>query len=111
MENKLEPRKTILVIAMNVGTTNKKIHTMENNKVLKEQIIEVVKNQLRDNDPPETKLTYKRLIKSGYTDNEAKQLIGQCVAVELFNIFKHGKPFDEDRYIKNLNKLPKEPFD
>jgi hypothetical protein len=84
---------------------------MENNEILKEQIIEIVENQLRDNDPPETNLTYKRLIDLGFNDYDAKQLIGQCVAVELFNIFKHQKPFDEARYIKNLKKLPKEPFD
>jgi hypothetical protein len=84
---------------------------MKTNEILREQIIEIVKNQLRDNDPPETKLTYKRLISMGFTDYDSKRLIGQCVAIELFNIFKHSKPFDEERYIKNLRKLPKEPFD
>ena len=84
---------------------------METNEVLRNQIFEIVKNQMKDNDPPETNLTYKRLIKLGYNDFETKQLIGQCIAVELFNIMKHGKPFDENRYIKNLRQLPEEPFD
>jgi hypothetical protein len=47
----------------------------------------------------------------GYTAFEAKQLKGQCKAVELFGIMKEHKPFDEARYIKNLEKLPSEPFD
>ena len=83
---------------------------MENNEIIREQILEVVKNQLRDNDPPETKLTYNRLIKLGYTDNDAKLLIGQCISVELFEIYKNQKPFNESRYIQNLKNLPKEPF-
>jgi len=84
---------------------------MESNEILRKQIFEIIKNQIRANDPIETNLTYNRLIKLGYNDFETKQLIGQCVAVELFNVFKHGKPFDDKRYIKNLKQLPTEPFD
>ena len=84
---------------------------MEPNEIMREQIFEIISNQIRDNDPPETNQTFKRLIDMGYSDFEVKQLIGQCVAVELFNIFKHGKPFDDDRYIQNLKNLPKEPFE
>jgi len=29
----------------------------------------------------------------------------------LFQILKFKEPFDNERYIQNLNKLPKEPFD
>lgn len=84
---------------------------MKTNEILKGQIIETVENQIKANDPPETKLTFKRLINLGYTKSESKQLIGQCVAVELFNILKYRKPFDEARYVRNLKKLPKEPFE
>jgi len=84
---------------------------METNKILKEQIFEIIKNQLRDNDPPETKNTYDRLIKSGFDDFQTRQMIGQCLAVELFDVMKFGKPYNNERYIKNLRALPKEPFD
>ena len=84
---------------------------METNEILREQIFEIIKNQLRDNDPPETKATYNRLIKEGFDDLQTRQMIGQCLAVELFHVMKHGKPFDNERYIKNLTALPKEPFD
>ena len=84
---------------------------METNEILKEQIFEIIKNQMKDNDPPETNKTFKRLLKRKYSRFETKQLIGQCVAVELFNIFKFSKPFDEKRYIRNLNNLPKEPIE
>jgi hypothetical protein len=84
---------------------------MEANEEIREQIFEVVNNQIRDNKPPETRLTYKRLIDLGYSDFETKQLIGQCVVVELFDVMKFGKKYDEKRYIRHSKKLPEEPFD
>ncbi|MBU1368043.1 MAG: hypothetical protein KJ754_07515 [Bacteroidetes bacterium] len=84
---------------------------METNDKLREQIFEIIENQLRDNDPPETKATYDRLIKNGFDDFQTRQMIGQCLAVELFDIMKFGKPYNNERYIKNLKALPKEPFD
>ncbi len=84
---------------------------MEINENLRKQIFEIIKNQIKDNDPPETKATYDRLRSEGYDDFEARQLIGQCLAVELYNVMKFKKPYDNERYVKNLLALPKEPFD
>ncbi|MBK6967328.1 MAG: hypothetical protein IPH20_26400 [Bacteroidales bacterium] len=84
---------------------------METNEKAREQIFEIVKNQLRDNDPPETKETYDKLENQGFDDFQIKQMIGQCIAIELFDILKFGKPFSKERYIKNLKKLPKDLFD
>lgn len=84
---------------------------METNEKIREQIFEIIKNQLKDNNPPETKITYDKLRKQGFDDFQTRQMIGQCIAVELFEIFKFGKPFNNERYIKNLLELPKEPFD
>lgn len=84
---------------------------MQKGDLIRTQIFEVIKNQIRNNTPPETKETYNRLRSQGYDDYETRQRIGQCVAVELFNVLKFGKPFDNERYIKNLKALPKEPFD
>ena len=84
---------------------------METNEKIREQIFEIIKNQLRANDPPETKATYDRLRKQGYDDFQTRQMIGQCLAVELFEIIKFSRAFNNERYIKNLIALPKEPFD
>jgi hypothetical protein len=84
---------------------------METNEKLREQIYEIIKNQLRDHEPPETKSTYNRLIKKGFDDMQIRQMIGQCLAVELFDVIKFRKPYNNVRYIKNLLALPKEPFD
>lgn len=83
---------------------------MENNEKLREQIFEIIKNQLKNNEPPETKATYDRLIKQGYDDYQVKQMIGQCLAVEIFDALKHGKPYNNERYTKNLKALPDEPL-
>ncbi len=84
---------------------------METNEKIREQIFEIIKNQLRDNDPHETKETFVRLQKQGFDDFQTRQMIGQCLAVELFDVMKFGKPYNNARYIKNLLALPKEPFD
>jgi hypothetical protein len=84
---------------------------MEPNDKIREQIYEIIKNQLRDNDPPETNTTFNRLQKQGFDDFQIRQMIGQCLAVELFDALKHGKPYNNERYIKNLIALPKKPFD
>lgn len=83
---------------------------MEVNEHLREQIFQIIENQMQENNPPATKATFERLKKEGYSKFEAKQLIGQCLAIELFDTIKHGKPYDEARYIKNLNNLPQSPF-
>ncbi len=84
---------------------------METNEIVRKQILEIVKNQLKSNNPPETKITYDRLRKEGFDDLETKQLIGQCVSVEIFEVLKSGKPYNNVRYVKNLKELPKEPFE
>jgi hypothetical protein len=84
---------------------------MESNEIVRKQILEIVKNQINENNPPETKQTFKRLKGIGFSDLDSKKLIGQCVAVELFDVLKHKSPFDKERYVANLKKLPKEPFD
>ena len=84
---------------------------METDEILRKQIFEIIKNQLRDNNPPETKATYERLIKNGFDDFQTRQMIGQCLAVELFDVIKLGKPYNNERYIKNMKALPKEPFE
>jgi hypothetical protein len=76
---------------------------------LRAQIFEIIKNQIEEDNPPETNLTYNRLINIGLSQFETKQLIGQCIAVELSEIINTGKPFDERRYIRNLKNLPQEP--
>ena len=81
------------------------------NPILKESILEVVDNQLKSGDPPETKQTFNRLIGEGISEKDAMIYIGQAVAVEIFNVMKHGETFNLERYRNNLSRLPDEILD
>ncbi len=84
---------------------------MEDNPRLKVPILEVVENQLQANDPPETKQTYERLISEGYSEKEAKELIGCVVSSEIFDILRRQEPFNPKRFIKALSRLPQLPWE
>jgi hypothetical protein len=74
-------------------------------------ILEVVENQMRENDPPQTRSTYNRLIAQGYSDPEARKLIGCVVISELNDILKHEEPFNRRRFVKALRRLPTLPWE
>lgn len=84
---------------------------MEVNENLRAQIFDVLEKQLRANDPPETRATLERLRKQGFDELEAKQMIAQCLVVEIFDVIKLGKPYNHERYTSHLKALPEEPFD
>jgi hypothetical protein len=84
---------------------------MESNEIWREQINETIENQLKSNNPVEIGITLKRLINDGFNDFEAKQLIGKCLAVELFGAINNNESYNENRYTRNLNKLPEEPLE
>lgn len=81
----------------------------EGNPRLKAAFLEVVDNQLDANDPPETRHTLDRLIAQGISEEEAKLYIAQAVCYEVFNVLKHKQSSDQARYLRNLQRLPKEP--
>ena len=79
---------------------------MESSNRLSAAIIQVVDTQIESNDPPETKQTFERLISEGFSEKVAKELLGTVVIAEVFGVLKDGKPFDIERYVTALNKLP-----
>ncbi len=81
----------------------------KSNPYLKLAVMEVVENQLETNDPPETRLTLKRLTEQNISEEDAKLLIAQAVTVEIYNILKNREEFDRERFVKNLRRLPREP--
>ncbi len=78
---------------------------------LKMTLLETVDNQLRDNDPPETKETYKRLRRDGYSHQEARELIAAVLVTEIYNVLKYQRSHDEEKYIADLKRLPALPQD
>jgi len=83
----------------------------ETNPELGRAILELVENQIRDNDPPETRQTVERLLAEGYTADEARRLISAAVTVEIFHIMRDHEVFNRERFLWNLAHLPQEPWD
>lgn len=81
----------------------------ESNPRLKAMFLEVVENQLKSDDPAEARKTLERLIANGMSREDAMIYIAQAVCVEVFTILKDKKPFDHERYVRNLAALPEEP--
>lgn len=82
-----------------------------NPELAREALFEVIENQIRDNDPPETRQTLDRLLGEGYTREEAMKLIACALVSEIYDIMKSETSYDNARYIANLTRLPELPWD
>lgn len=85
--------------------SNSEGNNIKTNKPLRHTILEIVKNQIKDNTPPDTKKTLNRLLKIGYARKEALNLIGGVVLTEIYDMLKVGKPYDEKKFTNALKKL------
>ncbi len=81
----------------------------KHNPRLKAAFLEAVENQLRDNNPPQTRETLDRLIAEGISRDDAKDFIAQALVIEAWDVLRNQKVFDLKRYLRNLNNLPNEP--
>ncbi len=84
---------------------------MKNNLQVKPMVLEIVNNQINDDEPPITKKTFERLKTEGFSEEDAKELIGEIVWAEVFVIMKEGKVFNLERFTAALNTLPELPWD
>ncbi len=75
------------------------------NPRLKAVILEVVENQIRASDPPETRQTFERLLAAGYSRQEAVEMIGSALVEEIWGMLHDNKPFDRRRFSALLEKL------
>lgn len=85
------------------------METTNQHKQLQKAILEVVKKQLDNNEPKETRETLDRLISEGNTEARALDLIGHVVAAEIIGVLSDGRTYDENRYIDALRALPTLP--
>ena len=81
----------------------------DSRKILKDQFLQIVDTQLKDNDPPHTRVTFDRLQAVGYDEETARLMIAQCVAAEIWEVMSGNEPFNEVRYRKDLDRLPEPP--
>lgn len=72
-------------------------------------IIDVVEKQLASCNPVQTKETLERLLSEGFSEEDAKHLIGSAMVVEMRSVVSDGRPFKEERYLSLLKDLPRLP--
>ena len=75
------------------------------NPYLKETILEVVENQIREDNPPETRQTLERLLAAGYSRQQAIEMIGSTVVEEIWAVLHDNKSFDRARFAALLEQL------
>ena len=81
----------------------------EEGQLAGEAIVEAVENQLKENNPPETKQALEKLLSLGESRENAIRYIASVLCVEIFETLKNNTPYNEKRYINNLNALPDLP--
>ena len=68
--------------------------------------LEVLDNQLRDNDPPETRATVERLSGLGIEPEEVRRLVACVIAAEIYAVVRTRQGFDRERFVSRLKMLP-----
>ncbi|SRR6266480_586022 len=72
---------------------------------LKAAILEVVENQFRNGDPPETRQTLERLLAAGYSRKQSIEMIRSALVEEIWAILHDHKLFDQARFAALLEHL------
>ena len=75
------------------------------NQVLKKNILAVVSNQIKNNNPECTRQTFERLVNSGYSEKKAKEMIGAVLIKEMYEVLKEQRPYNEQKYAEELKNL------
>lgn len=72
-------------------------------------ILEVVEKQLDSCTPVQTRETLDRLMMQGFSEEDAKHLIGSAIVAEMRSVVSEGRPFQEKRFVSLLLNLPQLP--
>jgi hypothetical protein len=72
---------------------------------LRGELIEVIENQLRASDPPETRQTLDRLLAAGCAREAAMMKIAAVLLEEIHEMLAQHVPFDRARFKQRLDGL------
>lgn len=78
------------------------------NRILKNQVAQAVESQMKLNEPECVNLTFQRLMAEGYTEQEAKEMIGAILLEDMYFILKENNQFNEKQYGEKLNRIGRE---
>jgi hypothetical protein len=77
--------------------------------VLHASLLQMVARQMAENDPPETRETFERLLAEGYSPEYIRRMIGFLLVRGLNRSMVRQKPFDVKDYVEHLRRLPEIP--
>lgn len=75
-------------------------------ETLQAMLIEVVENQLREGEPAVTAETFSRLKAEGHSEKEVKLLIAAVLLLEMNDMVKENRPFNEVQFAADMRQLP-----
>lgn len=76
------------------------------NERLTRAIHAVIDQQIAEKNPPDTLITYERLLEEGFSHEEAYSLIGHLVGMEIAEEIRGEGGLNMDRYKAALEELP-----
>lgn len=83
----------------------------EEAQFVRQQLFEVIENQLRDNDPPFVQAVLNKLVLVGIERDEAVEMMAYILSLEIHKTLSQGRAFDLNNYEKMLRALPDFPDD
>jgi len=80
-------------------------------KNIRRELFKVIEVQMKDNNPPETKETFHRLRAAGYSRKETMRMLACVLLVEMNDMVRDNRLYDEASYVKKLTALPEMPWE
>ena len=80
-------------------------------RMAREALFEAIENQMKEDEPRETKVTFHRLLAAGYSRKETMKLLACVLLVELYDMVRDNRLYEEASYVKKLQALPQLPWE
>jgi hypothetical protein len=82
-----------------------------NRKLARKALFEAIENQMQDGNPPATRETFDRLRAAGFSRKETMKYLACVLLVELNEMIRDNRLYDEANYVNRLEMLPLLPWD
>ena len=74
--------------------------------LVREGLLEAIETQVQDNQPPAASATLERLLRAGYSREDALLLMARVLSSEMFEMLEQGRGHDIGKYSRGLEALP-----
>lgn len=80
-------------------------------KIAREALFEAIENQMKEGTPPATRETFDRLRAAGHSRKETMKFLACVLLVELNEMIRDNRIYDETSYVNRLKMLPQLPWE